>query len=508
MTESRERAFGRRRFDELFGAAEDPWQYSSHYETTKYRQTLSLVPDPPPRRALEVGCAEGHFTEQLASKVGALTAVDISALALERAQHRCAACSNVTFAQLDLFEDPLPGQFDLIVCSELLYYASDLEVLQRAAAALMDALGQDGCLVTAHPHLLVDGSAEAAFDWEGHVAGAAGIERALLATHGLTLTDEIRTDLYRVQRYIRSTSAAPVHRRIEPTGVLLPNVSSSVVWNTEPAADGRRLTILTYHRVSEHGPPALDSYRIDPDSFEATLGALWKAGYRTIPLEQWRRACAGHGSLPRLPLLLTFDDGYLDFLTGAWPALKRHGFGALVSVVTDRVGGFNEWDAEHQPPLALMDWDTIVNLHKQGVDFAAHSATHRRLTELDPVEATREIWSSKVRLEEQLEDEITTFVYPWNTKDERVESLVRACGFACALAGRVGIAVPGDNPFELPRIEIEDGARPETTLHEIARAREQPQAASDRVPPHPPGRWRAIRWRIAGKARALLARRR
>lgn len=489
MMDSGGRAFGRRAFDDLFGAAEDPWQYSSHYETTKYRQTLSLVPDPPPGRALEIGCAEGHFTAQLAPRVGQLTAVDISTLALERARRRCAQHSNVTFAQLDLFEDALPGPFDLIVCSELLYYAGDLKVLQRAAEALMNALAPDGFLVTAHAYLLVDGPVEAAFDWDGHVAGVMGIERALLATGGLALSDEIRTDLYRMQRYVRSATPAPqsVRRRVEPTGVLLPKLSSSVLWGLDTAGpDEPRLTVLTYHRVSEQGPPALDSYRVDPAAFEQMLRALWEAGYRTVSLERWHRACAGQASLPKLPLLLTFDDGYLDFLTDAWPALKRYGFNALVSLVTDRVEGSNEWDAEHEPPIPLMNWDAVVELHKQGVAFAAHSATHRRLTQLDPVEATREIWSSKVRLEEQLESEVTTFVYPWNTKNERVEHIVRACGFTCALAGRVGIATPDDNPFELPRIEIEGTASPEMLLEQISRAGENAEA-SDEVAPRPRG---------------------
>jgi peptidoglycan/xylan/chitin deacetylase (PgdA/CDA1 family) len=213
-----------------------------------------------------------------------------------------------------------------------------------------------------------------------------------------------------------------------------------------------------------------------------------------------------------LPLLLTFDDGYLDFLTDAWPALKRYGFGALVSLVTDRVGGSNEWDAEHGPPIPLMDWDAVADLHHQGIAFAAHSATHRRLTQLDPVEARREILSSKAQLDERLEDEVTTFVYPWSDKSEWVEQLVSDCGFVLALNGRVGIASPNDNPFDLPRIEIEGDATPKTMLDQIARVREQSRATGTPAPPHAPERWstraRHLRWRVVGKARSLVAGRR
>jgi peptidoglycan/xylan/chitin deacetylase (PgdA/CDA1 family) len=176
-------------------------------------------------------------------------------------------------------------------------------------------------------------------------------------------------------------------------------------------------------------------------------------------------------SLPELPLLLTFDDGYLDFETVAWPALQRYGFTAMVSVVTDLVGGSNEWDAEYGSPIPLMDWDAIRELHRQGVAFAAHSATHPRLTELDPIAATREIWSSKVRLEQELGTNVTTFVYPFNSKDEQVEDLVRGCRFAGALDGRFGTASADDDPFDLPRIEVEGGAQPEGVLETISQAR-------------------------------------
>ncbi len=75
-------------FESLFAADADPWAYASAYETTKYEQTLSLIPDGA-RNVLELACAEGHFTERLARHVRHVDAVDISAVALERARDRC-----------------------------------------------------------------------------------------------------------------------------------------------------------------------------------------------------------------------------------------------------------------------------------------------------------------------------------------------------------------------------------------------------------------------------------
>ena len=52
-------------WDRVF-ARPDPWNYGGAYERRKYRHTLELMPDEPVGRALEIGCAEGMFTELLA----------------------------------------------------------------------------------------------------------------------------------------------------------------------------------------------------------------------------------------------------------------------------------------------------------------------------------------------------------------------------------------------------------------------------------------------------------
>src|SRR5689334_2736914 len=59
-------------FDAVFAAGSDPWDYTNVYESTKYEQTFSLIPDGPIEDALELACAEGHFTPRLAGRVNRL----------------------------------------------------------------------------------------------------------------------------------------------------------------------------------------------------------------------------------------------------------------------------------------------------------------------------------------------------------------------------------------------------------------------------------------------------
>ena len=117
---------------------------------------LEILPAGPIGRALELACAEGHFTRQLAPRVGHLTATDISAVAVERARARCSDQPNVEFGVLDFSADTLPGEMDLIVCSEVLYYLDDLAELRRIAKKFVEALAPGGSFISAHAFVLRD----------------------------------------------------------------------------------------------------------------------------------------------------------------------------------------------------------------------------------------------------------------------------------------------------------------------------------------------------------------
>lgn len=200
-------------FEMTFALGSDPWKHTSPYQQTKYKQTLELLGSTPITRALEVGCAEGYFTVKLAPHVGSLVAADISQIALARAEVRCAAhrLENVCFMRLDLTSDPLPGCFELIVCSEVLYYISGRTALEAVARKLVDALKPGGYLLTAHALRVVDEPERTRFDWILPF-GAKLIGETLASTCGLQLLKELWTPFYRIQLFQRDC----------PTGILSP----------------------------------------------------------------------------------------------------------------------------------------------------------------------------------------------------------------------------------------------------------------------------------------------
>lgn len=460
-------ACDRRYFEELFASSADPWGYTSSYEQRKYEQTLQLIPPRRFHRALELACAEGHFTVQLAPRVGHLLATDISTHALDRARQRCAGLPHVDFQQLDLVADALPeGTFDLIVCSEVLYYTGSRASLEVVADKLASALAPGGCLVSAHALVRVDDATRPGFEWDTPF-GAQTISTVFGEVPALQLAQELRTPLYRVQLYQRTPAwrrwlrPAPLVQDVAMATPLPPDVAEQVRWEPEPPVvtpePGRltdRLPILMYHRIATDGPTQLGRYRLAPEQFEVQLRYLQENNYTSATLEEWRAAAEIKRPLKGRRVLLTFDDGCVDFLTTAWPLLRKYGFGALVFLPTNEIGGHCRWDARHGDPAPVMDWADLRALQKEGVEFGSHTATHPMMTGLTLEELAREALRSRAEMEEQLGTAVTSIAYPFGATDRIVENVCGAAGYLFGLTCAHRLCETEDRLLALPRLEV------------------------------------------------------
>ena len=459
----------RHHFVTLFATQQDPWKYTSSYEQTKYEQTLELLPKAPITRALELACAEGHFTMQLAPRVESLLAVDISQIALERAAERCSGLKNITYLQLDFMTDAVPGRFDLIVCSEVLYYCGSLQMLQVVARKIADAIEPGGYLLTAHANLVVDEPDRSGFDWDCPF-GAKIIAEVFAHTRPLKLMRELRTPLYRIQLFNREHRAWYYFGRrnlqiiecAQQPAPLPPEVAAHVCWQggvprcnrSSQAVGTDRLPILTYHRVAPTGSPATRAYRVSPEVLEEQLRYLHDAGYYSIGLNEWQAAMMKRKALPGKALLITFDDGYHDFLTYAWPLLKRYGFSATVFLVANEIGQSNQWDRFYGEEVPLLGWGEIRELQREGVEFGSHSSTHRYLTGLSITDIVLEGVRSRTILERELQIPIRAFAYPYGDVDQVVQHLIGACGYVFGLSCRPGRSRFQDSLLALPRITV------------------------------------------------------
>ena len=137
-------------FDDLYRLDPDPWDFAtSGYEHEKYADTLAALGERRFDRALEVGCSIGVFTEVLAGRCRELVAVDVSSAAVESARRRTESLRHVHVHRASLPEQMPQGSFDLIVCSEVLYYW-DADLLERGLDSLVAGMAPGGVLLAVH----------------------------------------------------------------------------------------------------------------------------------------------------------------------------------------------------------------------------------------------------------------------------------------------------------------------------------------------------------------------
>ena len=211
----------------------------------------------------------------------------------------------------------------------------------------------------------------------------------------------------------------------------------------------REIEILMYHSVSDAGGPT----SIPADVFDAQIEALAVCGYHVtdfIDVIDWT---TGERDLPDRTAVITFDDGFLDFRDAAWPILEKHGFTATVFLPTDRMGEAEDWEGANDPVRPLMTWDDVRALAGKGARFGSHSLTHANLPTLDDEALDDQLLRSRIRLSEELGEDVISFAPPYGATSEKVRNAIRrhykiAAGTGFARAKR------SSDIFDLPRIEM------------------------------------------------------
>ncbi|MCH2113019.1 MAG: polysaccharide deacetylase family protein [Planctomycetes bacterium] len=145
---------------------------------------------------------------------------------------------------------------------------------------------------------------------------------------------------------------------------------------------------MTLHSVRARHTESLGPHgelTLPADVFEALLVSLKEGGYQSIRCQQLFDHLQSGASLPQNPILLTFDDGYLDNWTIAAPLLKKYGFQATVFVATDFIHPETITrptleDHPSPPERGWMSAQELQQLEADGVfEVQSHTARHSRL---------------------------------------------------------------------------------------------------------------------------------
>lgn len=230
-------------------------------------------------------------------------------------------------------------------------------------------------------------------------------------------------------------------------------VSASMASTTAVTASRHRnrpnnvsdIPILNYHKI-DYLNHALS---ISPQEFEEQMAYLHDNGYHTITPDQLMNYLNRGKKLPAKPIMITFDDGYLDNYMNAYPILKKYGFTATIFLVTNLVGNDNRF----------MSWDQVREMQRAGIVFGSHTVNHAVLTKLSPEDAIQELKGSRQVMQKELGEAPRYFAYPTGAYNLQIEELVRQTGYAAAFTIRYGQAGVSSDPYALERIPLFKGQR-------------------------------------------------
>jgi peptidoglycan/xylan/chitin deacetylase (PgdA/CDA1 family) len=224
--------------------------------------------------------------------------------------------------------------------------------------------------------------------------------------------------------------------------------------------------IFMYHGVADVDEDP-NQLCVSPARFAEQMAWLARRGLRGVGIAELVDAM--RVGRQRGLVGLTFDDGYTNVLETALPVLRQHGFGATAYIISDRLGGSNEWD--DGPVWQLMTGGQVRELAAAGIEIGSHAATHMRLAGASPAQLTAEISESRTSLGVLLGTEIRGFAFPYGSMDTASRQAVRDAGYEYACAVEASTAEIG--LMALPRLYVgeQDDARRMTVKRLLYRGR-------------------------------------
>lgn len=284
-----------------------------------------------------------------------------------------------------------------------------------------------------------------------------------------------------------------------------------------------QVCVLGFHRVLTeeqlHRSNSLKGMVLREATFVQLLDYV-RHTFHVIPFEGFLKRVTANSDRSGPSCLITFDDGWRDTYTTAYPWLKRFGLPATIFLTTGwmerrdgfwvehlvgswrdprrrkqlqsrwtEVGGkpgrvsdvetiveyFKHMSAERRSHLLerllppgengshqddvdrMLTWGEVLAMSHDGIDFGTHTVTHPLLTYEGDQILERELRMGKQVLEEKLKKKVLAFVYPNGDWDERVRRCVEQAGYQCAFTTESRWHRCGQDPFTIPRILIHEG---------------------------------------------------
>jgi len=202
-------------------------------------------------------------------------------------------------------------------------------------------------------------------------------------------------------------------------------------------ADG--VPVLMYHSINVED----NILCVSPGDLEKQLDYLVSEGYHTVTVKHLLAAAEERAALPTKPIVITFDDGYRNNYTVAYPMLKARGMVATIYVFTEKVGTPNGMTAAELREMA-----------SYGIEIGSHTRHHLDLRTMNDQGLTDEIVNSRKILAEMLQGPVETFCYPAGKYSLPATQKVQSAAYQGAVTTQPGVMTDLSERWLIPRIRV------------------------------------------------------
>ena len=185
--------------------------------------------------------------------------------------------------------------------------------------------------------------------------------------------------------------------------------------------------VLCYHRVlaAAAGSRNQPDYSVTPQQFAAQMSLLNEEGFTSLTLDEYFEVATGLRESPARSVVVTFDDGFADNYSVAWPIARSRGVKINLFICTGlvagaRVAAFAEDNVrarlsrrqfpEHWRPLS---WEQLREMMNAGVGVGFHSHHHRNLGRMSEPEITSDVSEGISIFRENLGESPRFFAFPF-----------------------------------------------------------------------------------------------
>jgi peptidoglycan/xylan/chitin deacetylase (PgdA/CDA1 family) len=259
-----------------------------------------------------------------------------------------------------------------------------------------------------------------------------------------------------------SASELPTVTEAEAATEPVPAATAAILPTPDGSVRTAHVPVLMYHYLS--APPAgADIYRRDlsvtPELFAAHLDAMQQAGYTPISLYALLDYLTLGSPLPAKPVVLTFDDGYRDNYTNAFPMLRERGLTATFFIVTDFI---------HDERPEYLTWDMVREMYTGGMSIESHGRNHISLANKDSDYLIWQALGSYESIEVEIGVRPRFISYPAGEYDSSTINIFRSANYWAGFTTKQGATHRSDDLFQMRRIRVRGTTNPEELLRVLA----------------------------------------